>query len=142
MSAAGPAAVLDLLDLVDAAAAAAFVLDRALARIGLGTDELRMLTAVAAGGTAGTSIRSAADALSVPGSAALRRLRPLEKLGWIERVEPGAFILTESGHGIEAEGRDICADATEKYCASRFSGAERETLSTLLLKTGPARRDD
>ncbi|MGP9503440.1 MarR family winged helix-turn-helix transcriptional regulator [Specibacter sp. AOP5-B1-6] len=139
MSGAGRAALLDLLD---TAAAATLVLDRALARIGLGADELRVLSAVAAGGPAGTSISSAAGALSVPGSAALRRVRPLEKLGWIERLGPAAFILTESGQGIEAEGRDICADATERYLESCFSSAERETLSALLAKTGPAPSDD
>lgn len=126
-----------LLDLIDAAANAASVLDRALVRIGLGCEELRVLSAVGAPGPGGLSIRTAATVLSVSSSTALRRMRPLEKLGWVEKRGPMMFALTESGQRIEAEGRDICSDASEHYWARTLSATERASLANLLAKTDP-----
>lgn len=129
---------IDLLELISAAANAVSVLDRALARIGLGSEELRMLSAVGAPGADGLSIRDAAGALSVSNSTALRRMRPLEKLGWLEKCGPMVFALTESGHRIEAGGRDICADASERHWAGRLSATEQACLANLLAKMNPA----
>lgn len=130
----------DLLDLIGAAADADSVLDHALARIGLGGEELRTLSAVGAPGPDGLSIHDAAEALSVSKSTALRRMRPLEKLGWLEKRGTMVFALTESGQRIEAEGRDICADASERHWAGRLGAADQACLASLLAKMDPASR--
>lgn len=129
-----------LLDLIDAAARATALMDRSMARIGIGSEELRVLSAIGAGGPDGTSIGSAATALSVSSSTTLRRIRPLEKLGWIEKRGSMSFALTDSGRAIAREGRDICSDATLRMQEGCLSGAEQDVLAGLLTKISPKNR--
>lgn len=127
-----------LLDLMDAAARAAAMVDRSMARIGLGSEELRVLSAIGAGGSGGTALQAAAASLSVSASSALRRIRPLEKLGWLEKRDVMSFALTDSGQAIAREGRDICSEASLKMQESGLSATEQAMLAGLLAKIGTA----
>lgn len=127
-----------LLDLAGVAAASRSVLERRLVRLGLALDDLMLVSAIDHPDSGGTSVAQLAHALDSTPSKVLRAIRPLEKLGWVERTATGFFTLTASGKLVEQEGREICGDTTEKILATHFEGHETADLADLLTRLAVA----
>lgn len=91
-----------------------------LSRVGLSLDDLGMLravAAVAADGETGIAAPALAAALRLAPSQAVRGLRPLEKLGWVERTADRRYRLTASGAAILAEGESIATEGGRRWLA-------------------------
>jgi DNA-binding MarR family transcriptional regulator len=117
--------------LIRATASANAALDKTLSRVGLWLTDLSLLRFLANGPRDRAGL--AAD-LELSQSEALRRLKPMEKLNWIERDAAGAFALTAVGRGLVDEASGLAANRAEIWLGERFDDAEIETLKSLLLR--------
>lgn len=116
--------------LTDAQAAMASAMDAKLSRIGITIDDLRALTAI---GSVGIDRAVLANRLRSPRSQTIRRVRPLEKLGWVQCTEEGHFQLTHSGRSLVDDAISLTDDAAEKWLLERLPPEQIAQLRTLLI---------
>ena len=101
-----------------------------LSRIGITIDDLRALTAI---GSVGIDRAVLANRLRSPRSQTIRRVRPLEKLGWVQCTEEGHFQLTHSGRSLVDDAISLTDDAAEKWLLERLPPEQIAQLRTLLI---------
>lgn len=124
-----PSALDTLMLLTGAGLASAAALDEKLARIGVTTEDLRVLTAA---GSAGADRTKLAHRLHAPVSEAVRKARPLQKLGWLQRATDGRFVLTTSGERLVDEASSLAQGAAEHWLLERLDPDQLAKLRTLL----------
>jgi DNA-binding MarR family transcriptional regulator len=130
-----PSPALDALLLLSRSNAAANAsLDRALSRVGLWLNDLSLLTYVQDAGAAGLSRAALAELLRQSQSETLRRVKPMEKLGWLERTADGSFALTLDGKARVVEATGLAASKSESWLGDFLSEDEIATLSKLLAR--------
>lgn len=88
----------------------------ALVRVGLSFDDLRLLQTIGQP-TPGPSLQALANALATTGSHTLRAIRPLEKLGWVDRDSDRNFVLTDSGRALVDQSEGIAEAAAQRWFA-------------------------
>lgn len=115
--------------LTAAQTAIASAMDAKLSRIGITIDDLRALTAI---GSEGIDRAILANRLRAPQSQTIRRVRPLEKLGWVQRTNEGRFQLTRSGRSLVDEAIRLTDDAAKSWLLERLPPEQLEQLRTLL----------
>lgn len=101
----------------------------ALERVGLSFDDLRLLQTI--GQTApGPSLSALAGALDETGSHTHRAVRPMEKLGWVDRDSTGNFVLTDSGQALVDQSEGIAEAAAQRWFAD--TGTDPAQLTAAL----------
>lgn len=94
-----------------------------LERVGLSFEDLRRLRAIgrcdegSASPDQGLTRSELAEAMDEAASQALRAVRPLEKLGRVERSESGTFVLTESGAFLIDQAEGLAEAAAQRWFA-------------------------
>ncbi|MDN5585077.1 MAG: MarR family winged helix-turn-helix transcriptional regulator [Brevibacterium sp.] len=101
----------------------------ALERVGLSFDDLRLLQTIGQS-TPGPSLSVLAGVLDETGSRALRAVRPLEKLGWVDRDSGGNFMLTNSGRTLVDQSEGIAEAAAQRWFAD--TGTDPAQVTTAL----------
>ena len=123
-------AALDALLLLSRARAAANAsLDKALSRVGLWLDDLAVLTLL---DDRPLSRDDLGAALSLSASETVRRIRPMEKLSWVERTDAG-IALTPTGRALLDEASGLAANRAEVWLAeASLSDSDIASLRELL----------
>ncbi|TSI15527.1 winged helix DNA-binding protein [Brevibacterium aurantiacum] len=107
----------------------------ALERVGLSFDDLRRLRAIgrrddgSKTSDEGLTRSELAEAMDESASQALRAVRPLEKLGWVERSESGTFVLTESGAFLIDQAEGLAEAAAQKWFADTSTDPAQVTTA-------------
>ena len=101
----------------------------ALERVGLSFDDLRLLQTIGRSAP-GPSLSVLAGALDDTGSRTLRAVRPLEKLGWVDRDSSGTFMLTDSGRALVDQSEGIAEAAAQRWFAD--TGTDPAQITTAL----------
>ncbi|AIX99640.1 hypothetical protein ART_0042 [Arthrobacter sp. PAMC 25486] len=121
---------LELVMLLTAAqSAAAAAANNRLAQIGISVDDLQLLTAA---GITGVDRVTLAKRMHATQSQTIRLVRPLEKLGWLQRTDDGLFQLTSSGTLLVDEAARLADDSVENWLLDRLPREQVEQLRTLL----------
>lgn len=115
--------------LTTAQSAVAAAIDVRLAQIGIGVDDLRLLTAVS---PAGADRATLAKRMHATQSQTIRMVRPLEKLGWLQRADEGYFQLTPSGRSLVDDAARLTDDFAEEWLLERLPLEHLEQLRVLL----------
>lgn len=115
--------------LASAQSAAASAADATLSRIGISIDDLRLLTAI---GRTDPDRSELARMMHATPSQTIRKVRPLEKLGWIQRTADAHFQLTASGRAILDEAALLADDSTERWLLDRLLLQQVDQLRTAL----------
>lgn len=104
----------------------------ALERVGLSFDDLRLLQTIGQS-TPGPSLSVLAGVLDETGSRALRAVRPLEKLGWVDRDSGGNFMLTDSGRALVDQSEGIAEAAAQRWFADTDTDPAQVTTALAAL---------
>ncbi len=120
-----------LIALSRATASANLALDKTLSRVGLWLNDLSLLIFLSDGSLTRAEL---ASKLSQSESETLRRVKPMEKLNWIERDSDGRFALTAVGEALVDEAAGLAANRAAVWLGERLSTEETAELSRLLAK--------
>jgi DNA-binding IclR family transcriptional regulator len=120
-----------LIALSRATASANLALDKTLSRVGLWLNDLSLLIFLSDGSLTRAEL---ASKLSQSESETLRRVKPMNKLNWIERDSDGRFALSAVGVALVDEASGLAANRAEVWLGERLSADETAELSRLLVK--------
>jgi DNA-binding MarR family transcriptional regulator len=120
-----------LIALSRAAASANLALDKTLSRVGLWLNDLSLLLFLSDGPLSRAEL---AAKVRQSESEALRRVKPMEKLNWIERDAEGRFALSAVGIALVDEAGGLAANRAEVWLGERLSAEEVLVLSRVLGK--------
>lgn len=126
-----------IISVIRTRASANTAIGSALARVGLGLDEWFRLSVLHATPAGGIDRATMAASLGLSGSETIRAVKPLEKLGWVERSDVGRFLLTDSGRRLLVEANAIAASAVGPWLTNGLTEADREGLSELVGRLRP-----
>lgn len=104
----------------------------ALVRVGLSFDDLRLLQTIGQS-VDGLSLQTLAGTLASTGSHTLRAVRPLEKLGWVDRDSDRNFVLTDSGRALVDQSEGIAEAAAQRWFADTGTGPAQVTTALAAL---------
>jgi DNA-binding MarR family transcriptional regulator len=120
-----------LISLSRATASANLALDKTLSRVGLWLKDLSLLMFLVDGPLTRAEL---AGSLKTSQSETVRRVKPMEKLNWIERDTDGRFALTAVGAALVDEAGGLAANRAEVWLGELLSDEDVLVLSSLLGK--------
>jgi DNA-binding MarR family transcriptional regulator len=122
-----------LIALSRATASASLALDKTLSRVGLWLNDLSLLMFLIDGPLARDEL---ASALKISQSEALRRVKPMEKLNWLEREAAIGIALTPVGTALVDEASGLAANRAEVWLGEWLSEEDVLALVGLLGRVG------